>query len=212
MPLRPSPPMCGPFWLSGTLAPSKGPRVVQCTRRLISCAPVQRASVKDLRLGRSLAYARGTAPHAVRLSPDTVLPLCNYLLPTSSSAANWRRGRGRKGPTQQAQTGPLFSLFPVLVGRNSHLGAHSTLSLRVDKRSNARPLGKKSPAQSWQRSSPNNVLPSKYGAPRITRAEHHHTTGKVTLSHRPICLSRLSTLSHSSGVSGIEVTPNHICR
>lgn len=31
---------------------------------------------EDLRLGRSLAYARGTAPHAVRLSPDTVLPLC----------------------------------------------------------------------------------------------------------------------------------------
>lgn len=84
---------------------------------------------RDLQLGRSLAYARGTAPPAVRLSPDTVLPMCNYLLPTSCSAANWLRGRGggRKGPIQQAQTGPLFSSL-VLVGSNSHLGAHSTLS------------------------------------------------------------------------------------
>lgn len=182
MPLLLSPPMCGPFRLSGTLTPSKGPS--GCTEYPppnFVCSPTTRFH-RDLRLGRSLAYARGTAPPAVRLSPDTVLPLCNYLLPTSCSAANWLRGRGRKGPTQQAQTGPLFSSL-VLVGSNSHLGAHSTLSLRVDKRSNSRPLGKKSPAQSWQRSSPNNVLPSKYGAPRSTRAEHHHTTGKVTLSH-----------------------------
>ena len=202
--------MCGPFWLSGTLTPSKGPQVVQCTRRPISCAPVQRASVRTCDWAAHLHTPEELRPMPsdCPLTPSFLSAIICY--PPPSSAANWRRGKGRKGPTQQAQTGPLFSLFPVLVGRNSHLGAHSTLSLRVDKGSNARPLGKESPAQSWQRSSPNNVLPSKYGAPRITRAEHHHTTGKVTLSHRPICLSRLSTLSHSSGVSGVEVTPNHI--
>lgn len=145
MPLRPSPPMCGPFRLSGTLAPSKGPS--RCTKYPppnFVCPATERFH-GDLRLGRSLAYARGTAPPAVRLSPDTVLPLCNYLLPTSCSAANWLRGRGRKGPTQQAQAGPLFSSLVLVVGggSNSHLGAHCTLSSRVDKRSNSRSFGKR---------------------------------------------------------------------
>lgn len=97
-------------------APSKGPS--GCTKYPppnFVCSATERFH-RDLRLGRSLAYARGTAPPAVRLSPDTVLPLCNSLLPTSCSAANWLRERGRKGPTQQAQqTGPLFSSL-VLVG------------------------------------------------------------------------------------------------
>ena len=100
--------MCGPFRLPGTLRPSKGPQVVQSTCRR-ALGALYHAFHRDLQLGRSLAYARGTAPPAVRLSPDTVLPLCNYLLPTSCSGANWLGGGGGKGPTQQAQTGPLFS-------------------------------------------------------------------------------------------------------
>ena len=197
----------------GPSRPRKGPQVVRGTCFQILCALLQFVSTRPCHWAAHLHTPEELRPlpSDCPLTPSFLSAIICYPPTEAQRIGGVGRGGKRKGPTQQAQTGPLFSSLSWW-GANSHLGAHSILSLRVDKRSNARPVGKKSPAQSWQRSSPNNVLPSKYGAPRITRAEHHHTTGKVTLSHRPICLSRLSTLSHSGGVSGIEVTPNHICR